>query len=76
MTTSNLKTIVLDFGAALLNGVRSGADEAGLAKMRDQAFDRLREFKEGPAAPALEEIFDVSCEIGRKLDMASMEMAA
>lgn len=67
---NQLQSIVLDFEAALLSGVRSGADEAGLTQIRDQAFDRLREVKEGPTAPPLETIFDVAGEIGRKLDMA------
>ncbi|SCB37621.1 hypothetical protein GA0061098_1007153 [Bradyrhizobium shewense] len=65
-----LKQIVTDFDVALLSGVRSGADEVELAKIRDQAFDRLRAVKESPAAPALETIFDVAGEIGLKLDMA------
>ncbi|GMO21771.1 hypothetical protein [Bradyrhizobium ottawaense] len=68
MTT--LQQIVLDFEAALLNGVRTGADEAGLTTIRDQAFDRLLEVKEGPGAPPLETIFDVAAEIGLKLSMA------
>lgn len=68
--TDALKTIVLDFESALLKGVRSGADEAGLTKVRDEAFDRLRVVKEAPGAPPLESIFDVAFEIGRKLDMA------
>lgn len=65
-----LKRVVLDFEAALLDGIRTGDDEAGLTKLRDQAFDRLREVKQGPSAPPLESIFDVAGEIGRKLDMA------
>ncbi|WP_314960958.1 hypothetical protein [Bradyrhizobium cosmicum] len=68
--TNELQTIVLEFETALLNGVRTGADEACLAKIRDRAFDRLREVKQGPAAPPLEAIFDVAGEIGRRLDMA------
>lgn len=68
--TGALQAIVLDFEAALLSGVRSGADDAALAKIRDQAFDRLRAVKEGPSPPPLESIFDIAGEIGRKLDMA------
>ncbi|MCP3409226.1 hypothetical protein [Bradyrhizobium sp. CCGB01] len=68
--TNALKTITLEFEAELLSGVRSGADEAELAKIRDRAFDRLREVKEGPSPPCLDSIFDVAGEIGRKLDMA------
>ncbi|PDT66390.1 hypothetical protein CO683_27000 [Bradyrhizobium ottawaense] len=61
---------MLDFEAALLNGVRTGADETGLTKIRDQAFDRLLEVKDGPGAPPLETIFDSAAEIGLKLSMA------
>ena len=43
-----LKQIVLDFEAALLDGVRTGVDEAGLTKIRDEAFDRLRAVKRRP----------------------------
>ncbi|RXH41063.1 hypothetical protein [Bradyrhizobium zhanjiangense] len=68
--TDELKTIVLEFEAALLNGVRNGADEAELSKIRDRAFDQLRDVKEGPAAPSLESIFDVAGEIGIKFEMA------
>ncbi|QOZ69194.1 hypothetical protein [Bradyrhizobium arachidis] len=68
--TDALKQIVQEFETALLAGVRSGADEAGLKSIRDQAFDRLREVKEGSASPCLETIFDVAGEIGAKLDMA------
>ncbi|MEY9184888.1 hypothetical protein [Bradyrhizobium sp. USDA 313] len=68
--TDAIRQIVLDFESALLNAVRSGADEAGLAKIRDAAFDRLREVKDGPSPPPLESIYDVAFEIDRKLDMA------
>ncbi|MEY9191874.1 hypothetical protein [Bradyrhizobium ottawaense] len=68
--TDTLNQIVIDFEAALLNGVRTGADEAELTKIRDQAFDRLRVVKEGPGAPPLETIFDSAAEIGLKLSMA------
>lgn len=68
--TDALKTIVLDFESALLNAVRGGADEAGLTKVRDEAFDRLREVKDGQEAPPLETIYDVAFEIGTKLNMA------
>ncbi|MCK1619556.1 hypothetical protein IVA96_23865 [Bradyrhizobium sp. 159] len=69
--TDQLKTIVLDFEAAVLNGVRSGADEAELKKVREGAFDRLRQVKEGPSPPSLESIFDVAGEIGIKFDIAT-----
>ncbi|WP_354241069.1 hypothetical protein [Bradyrhizobium sp. LA2.1] len=65
-----MKKIVLDFEAALLNGIRSGANDDALRTLRDSAFDRLREVKESPAPPCLEAVFDVAGEIGRKLDMA------
>ncbi|WP_441232658.1 hypothetical protein [Bradyrhizobium sp. 1200_D9_N1_1] len=65
-----LKEIVLDVETELLTGIRSGADEAALAGIRDRAFDRLRAVKEGPSPPCLETIFDVAGEIGLKLDMA------
>ncbi len=65
--TDQLKTIAADFETALLNGVRSGADEAALKALRDRAFDRLREVKKGPSPPCLEAIFDVAGEIGSKL---------
>ncbi|MDI3564938.1 hypothetical protein [Bradyrhizobium sp. Arg816] len=68
--SNKLKSIVLDFETELLNGVRSGADEAALKKIRDEAFDRLRAVKEGPSPPCLETIFDVAGEIGIKLNMA------
>ncbi|MFK4522198.1 hypothetical protein ABIF90_000179 [Bradyrhizobium japonicum] len=68
--TDQLSKIVLDFETELLSGVRSGADEAALACIRDRAFDRLREVKEGPSPPSLEAIFDVAGEIGIKLNMA------
>ncbi|QIO34643.1 hypothetical protein [Bradyrhizobium sp. 1(2017)] len=67
---TELKQIVTDFETELLNGVRSGADEAALKAVRDQAFDRLRAAKEGPSPPCLESVFDVAGEIGLKLDMA------
>lgn len=70
MTPGNLNQIILDFESALLKGVRRGADEAGLTKIRDEAFDRLRVLKEGPEAPPLESIYDVAFEIGTKLNMA------
>ncbi|WP_375762620.1 hypothetical protein ACE10W_16680 [Bradyrhizobium sp. B025] len=68
--TDELKKLVLDFEAELLIGIRSDADEAELAGIRDRAFDRLRAVKEGPSPPCLETIFDVAGEIGLKLDMA------
>ncbi|UFW82844.1 hypothetical protein BjapCC829_22915 [Bradyrhizobium barranii] len=68
--TDALKKIVLDFESALLSGIRSGANEARLTKLRDRAFDQLREVKESPSPPCLETIFDVAGEIGLKLDMA------
>lgn len=68
--TNDLKKIVLEFEAALLDGVRTGANEAALKAVRDQAFERLLEIKEGPSAPSLETFFDVAGEIGLKLDMA------
>lgn len=74
--TDKLKQIALDFDAELLNGVRSGADEATLASIRDRAFDRLRAVKEGPSPPSLESIFDVAGEIGIKIDMALKVIAA
>ncbi|QOZ09272.1 hypothetical protein [Bradyrhizobium sp. CCBAU 51765] len=70
MIPGNLKQIVLDFETALLDGVRSGADEAGLTKVRDFAFDRLREVKDGPSPPPLETIYDFAAEITFKLHMA------
>ncbi|OSJ33257.1 hypothetical protein BSZ19_16600 [Bradyrhizobium japonicum] len=68
--TDALKKIVLDFDAALLDGVRSGANEDALRTLRDHAFDRLRAVKESPAPPCLEAVFDVAGEIGLKLNMA------
>ncbi|MBR0735766.1 hypothetical protein JQ581_02405 [Bradyrhizobium liaoningense] len=41
--TEALREIVANFESALLDGVRTGADEAGLTKIRDAAFDRLRD---------------------------------
>lgn len=73
--TEEITKIVLDFESELLNGVRSGADEAALAAVRDRAFDRLREVKEGASPPPLETIFDVAGEIGIKLDMAMKVIA-
>ncbi|RXH23308.1 hypothetical protein XH99_31850 [Bradyrhizobium nanningense] len=69
MSNIELTQIVLDFESALLNGVRSGADEVGLTKIRDEAFDRVLAV-EGPSPPPLETIFDVAGEMGRKLSMA------
>ncbi|WP_454647798.1 hypothetical protein [Bradyrhizobium liaoningense] len=68
--TDAIRQIVLDFESALLNGVRSGADEAGLSKVRDAAFDRLREVKEGPSPPPLDTVYDFAAEITFKLHMA------
>lgn len=68
--TNDLKTIVLEFEADLLRGVRGGADEGDLTKIRDHAFDRLLEVKGGKSPPPLETFFDVAGEICLKLDMA------
>lgn len=68
--TEQLRQIALDFESALLAGVRSGAGEADLNNLRDQAFDRLLAVKEGPTPPCLESFFDVAGEIGLKLNMA------
>ncbi|MGC0326215.1 hypothetical protein ABIG06_006844 [Bradyrhizobium sp. USDA 326] len=70
MTLVSLKQIALDFETDLLDGVRSGVDETGLTKIRDEAFERLRAVKEGPSAPPLETIFDAAFEMGAKLNMA------
>ncbi|MET4630463.1 hypothetical protein ABIB83_007515 [Bradyrhizobium sp. I1.8.5] len=43
MITDALKKIVLDFESALLSGIRSGANEARLTKLRDRAFDQSRD---------------------------------
>lgn len=70
MSNIELTQIVLDFESALLDGVRSGADEAALTKIRDEAFDRVLAVKESASPPPLETIFDVAGEMGRKLSMA------
>lgn len=68
--SDKLKAIVLDFEADLLASVQAGSDASALGEIRDRAFDRLRDVKEGPSPPPLETIFDVAGEIGIKLDMA------
>lgn len=74
--TDELTKIVLDFESELLSGIRSGADEAELAGIRDRAFDRLRGVKEGPSPPSLEAIFTAAIEIDTKLNMASKVIGA
>ncbi len=68
--TDQLKKIVQEFEEDLLTGVRSGADEADLLRLRDNADDKLREIKAGASADELEAIFAAAIEINTKLEMA------
>ncbi|MBH5369911.1 hypothetical protein [Bradyrhizobium glycinis] len=65
--TGALKTIVLKFEAALLDGVRSGADESDLEQIFDLACERLREFNSEARDEAY---FSAAIEVHTKFKMA------
>lgn len=69
--TDELKQISADFETALLNGVRTGADEAALTRVSDRTVEQLLLVKEAMQAQGqLDEFFTVAIEVKTKLDMA------